>query len=170
MKDSDRPHIVIASTLAGIGKQNLADYLCHAYCHEGSCEFTYNNNVYTLSAGECLIVRRGDLVSEVLESVDFRVDVIYVTPEFIEISTPQSNYGMKGSLALFNNPIMHLTEAQQKVCALDFDYIKRRWALADTHHFHRDAMINAVQCMIIDFLTFTPNSMGTKRFPRSMPT
>ncbi len=61
--DNDRPHIVIASTLAGIGKQNLTDYLCHAYCHEGSCEFTYNNNVYTLSAGECLIVRRGDLVS-----------------------------------------------------------------------------------------------------------
>ncbi len=162
MKDSDRPHIVIASTLAGIGKQNLADYLCHAYCHEGSCEFTYNNNVYTLSAGECLIVRRGDLVSEVLESVDFRVDVIYVTPEFIEISTPQSNYGMKGSLALFNNPVMHLTPDQQKVCALDFDYIKRRLALT-SHNFHRDAMINAIQCMIIDFFDFHASLFGNEK-------
>ena len=32
------------------------------------------------------------------------LDVIYVTPDFIEISTPQSNYGMKGQLALFNIP------------------------------------------------------------------
>ena len=160
---TEKEYIIISDTLRGVGTEELAGYLCHAYCHEGSCEFTYNNNVYTLSAGECLIVRRGDLVSEVLESVDFRVDVIYVTPEFIEISTPQSNYGMKGSLALFNNPIMHLTEAQQKVCALDFDYIKRRWALADTHHFHRDAMINAVQCMIIDFFDFHAELYGNEK-------
>ena len=30
---------------------------------------------------------------------------------------------MKGSMALFNNPVMGLTEEQQKVCALDFDYM-----------------------------------------------
>ncbi len=158
-----KEHIIISDTLRGAGSEGLAGYLCHAYCHEGSCSFTYNNNLYTLSAGECLIVRRGDLVSDIRESTEFRVDVIYVTPEFIEISTPQSNYGMKGSLALFNNPIMHLTEAQQKVCALDFDYIKRRWALADTHHFHRDAMINAVQCMIIDFFDFHAELYGNER-------
>ena len=160
---TEKEYIIISDTLRGVGSEGLAGYLCHAYCHDGSCTFTYNNNVYTLSAGECLIVRRGDLVSDMRESTDFRVDVIYVTPEFIEISTPQSNYGMKGSLALFNNPIMHLTEAQQKVCALDFDYIKRRWALADTHHFHRDAMINAVQCMIIDFFDFHAELYGNER-------
>ena len=157
---TEKEYIIISDTLRGVGTEELAGYLCHAYCHEGSCELTYNNNAYKLSAGECLIVRRGDLVSHVHESTDFRVDVIYVTTEFIEISTPQSNYGMKGSLALFNNPIMHLTEAQQKVCALDFDYIKRRLALADTHRFHRDAMINAVQCMIIDFFDFHAELYG----------
>ena len=160
---TEKEYIIISDTLRGVGTEALAGYLCHAYCHEGSCEFTYNNNVYMLSAGECLIVRRGDLVSDIRESTEFRVDVIYVTPEFIEISTPQSNYGMKGSLALFNNPIMHLTEAQQKVCVLDFDYIKRRWALADTHHFHRDAMINAVQCMIIDFFDFHASLYGNEK-------
>ena len=160
---TEKEHIIISDTLRGAGSEGLVGYLCHAYCHEGSCRFTFNNNAYTLSAGECLIVRRGDLVSDVHESDDFRVDVIYVTAEFIEISTPQSNFGMKGSLALFNNPIMHLTEAQQKVCALDFDYIKRRWALADTHHFHRDAMINAVQCMIIDFFDFHADLYGNEK-------
>lgn len=160
---TEKEHIIISETLRGAGSEGLAGYLCHAYCHEGSCSFAYNNNGYTLSAGECLIVRRGDLVSDVHESTNFRVDVIYVTPEFIEISTPQSNYGMKGSLALFNNPIMHLTVSQQQVCALDFDYIKRRWALGDSHHFHRDAMINAVQCMIIDFFDFHASLYGGEK-------
>jgi AraC-like DNA-binding protein len=159
---NERKDILIANTLADIGKGEFAKYLCHAYCHRGSCEFTYNNNVYRLTAGECLIIRRGDLVEEVKESNDFLVDVVYVTPEFIEVSTPQTNYGMKGSIALFNDPIMHLTPEQQKVCALDFDYIKRRLALS-THNFHRDAMINAIQCMIIDFFDFHASLYGNEK-------
>ena len=61
-----------------------------------------------------IIPLREDLVKDVEESEDFRVDVIYVTQEFIEIATPQSNYGMRGHLSLFDNPIMHLTEKQQE--------------------------------------------------------
>ena len=115
-----------------------------------------------LKSGECLIIRRGDLVDHVSESENLQVDVVYVTPEFIEVSTPHSNYGMKGSMALFNNPVMGLTEEQQKVCALDYDYIKRRLALT-THNFHRDAMINAIQCMIIDFFDFHASLYGNEK-------
>jgi len=159
---NERRDIIVSDTLTGIGKGEVAGNLCHAYCHKGFCEFTYSNNVYRLEMGECLIIRRGDLVEQVNESEDFLADVVYVTPEFIEVSTPHSNYGMKGSLALFNNPIMHLTPEQQKVCALDFDYIKRRLALT-THNFHRDAMINAIQCMIIDFFDFHASLYGSKK-------
>ena len=154
--------IVIAQTLDGIGKGLLADYLAHAYCYEGDCRITFNNNVYTLSKGDCMIIRKTERVTRVEPNKDFKVDVIYVTPEFIELSTPQSNYGMKGQLALFNNPIMHLTAEQQKVCALDFDYIKRRLALT-THLFHRDAMRNAIECMIIDFFDFHASLYGNEK-------
>lgn len=159
---NERRDIIVSNTLTGIGKGEVAGYLCHAYCHKGLCKFTYNNNLYRLKAGECLIIRRGDLVERVNESDDFHVDVVYVTPEFIEVSTPHSNYGMKGSMALFNDPILHLNPEQQKVCALDFDYIKRRLALT-THNFHRDAMINAIQCMIIDFFDFHASLYGNEK-------
>ncbi len=159
---NERKDIIVANTLIGIGKGKVAGYLCHAYCHKGSCEFTYNNNVHRLKAGERLIIRRGDLVERVNESDDFHVDVVYVTPEFIEVSKPQSNYGMKGSIALFNDPILHLNPEQQKVCALDFDYIKRRLALT-THNFHRDAMLNAIQCMIVDFFDFHASLYGNEK-------
>ena len=159
--DSVRKDIVITQSLEGIGKGLFADYLAHAYCYEGDCRITFNNNIYTLSKGDCMIVRKTERVTRVEPSKDFRVDVIYVTPEFIEISTPQSNYGMKGQLALFNNPVMHLTPEQQKVCALDFDYIKRRLALT-THLFHREAMRNAIECMIIDFFDFHASLYGNE--------
>lgn len=153
-------HIVVADTLTGIGQSPVADSLCHAYCHAGRCTFDFNNNTYHMEAGDCLVVRRCDLVTAVSESDDFRVDVVYATPEFIEVSTPLSNYGMKGQLALFNNPIMRLTEEQQRVCALDFDYIRHRLALT-SHNFHREAMINAIQCLIIDLYDFHASQYGS---------
>ena len=66
---NERRDIIVSDTLTGIGKGEVAGYLCHAYCHTGFCEFTYNNNVYRLKAGECLIIRRGDLVERVNERI-----------------------------------------------------------------------------------------------------
>ena len=48
------------------------------------------------------------------------------------------------------------------MCALNFDYIKRRLALTH-HHFHREAMINAIQCMIIDFFDFHVELYGNDK-------
>ena len=155
-----REHIIIANQLTEAAQHS--DYLCHAFCHEGYCTFRFNNNAYRMEAGNCLIVRRSELITEVRQSDDFRVTVIYVTPEFIEISTPQSNYGMRGQLALFNNPIMRLNPEQQRICALNFDYIIRRLAKPQ-HHFYREVLINAVQCMILDFFDFHSTIYGEDR-------
>lgn len=147
-------HIIIDNTLKRIGDVTFADYLCHAYCHSGHCTFERNGQAFRFEAGDCMIIaRRGDLVKNLEESDDFKVDVIYVTQQFIEISTPQSNYGMRGHLSLFQNPIMKLTPEQQEVCRSNFDAVKRR--LAQTNHrFRHDALMNAVECMIIDFFDF----------------
>ena len=144
-------HIIIDNTLKRIGEPLFSDYLCHAYCHEGYCTFQRNGQAFRFEAGDCMIIaRRGDLVMNLKESEEFRVDVIYVTQKFIELSTPQSNYGMRGQLFLFQNPIMKLTPVQQEICRLNFKAVKRRLKQTD-HHFRHDALMNAVECMIIDF-------------------
>jgi len=167
-------HIIIDHTLVRIGDAQFADYLCHAYCYGGHCTFERprvgerssgmgNNQSFRFEAGDCMIIpRRGDLVKNLQESDDFRVDVIYVTQKFIEISTPQSNYGMRGQLSLFQNPIMKLTPEQQEVCKMNFDAVKRR--LEQTgHHFRHDALKNAVECMIIDFFDFHSQLYGADK-------
>lgn len=156
-------HIIIDDTLARIGDDAFSAYLCHAYCHAGWCTFEHTGRTFRMEAGDCMIVaRRGDLVRNLHESDDFRVDVIYVTQKFIEMSTPQSNYGMKGHLSLFENPIMRLTPDQQEVCRQNFEAVKRRLAQTE-HRFRRDALQNAVQCMIIDFFDFHAQLYGADR-------
>ena len=156
-------NIIIDDTLTRISDSHFAGYLCHAYCYHGHCTFVRNGKTFRLEAGDCMIVpRRGDLVENIVESEDFIVSVIYVTQEFIEVSTPQSNYGMKGHLALFENPIMRLTPAMQERCAANFEAVRHRLAQPQ-HHFYREVLISALQMMILDFYDFHAELYGFDR-------
>ena len=82
----------------------------------------------------------------------FRVEVIYIDPVFIEKATPNNNYGMRGSLSLAQNPVMHLTEEEFERCLKDFQEVVRR--LMVWHHFLDDLMLSTVQTLILDFFDF----------------
>ncbi len=153
-------NILIADSLEETPLRQRQGYVTHALCRRGSCAFKLGVERHSVASGDCLIIPLQSIcLSELQESPDLKLEVIYVAATFIENCTPQSNYGMRGHLALFEDPVMHLTPEQQEVCALNFDYIRRRLALPH-HHFHRDAMMNAVQCMIIDFFDFHVSLYG----------
>ena len=79
--------------------------------------------------------------------------------EFVDLCTPQSNYGIKGSLALFLNPVIHLTPEQQLVCRRDFELLEQR--IRDTEHrFYRETLINTMQAAILDFFDFHARIYG----------
>ena len=80
-------------------------------------------------------------------SNDFRCRIIYVKPEFVTLCTPQSNYGTKGQLALFLNPVMHLNREQQDICLRDFELLEQR--INDTSHM-----------AILDFFDFHARIYG----------
>ena len=156
-------HIILDNTLDRVADPLLAGYLCHAYCHSGHCRLTYNNREFTLQAGDCMIIAgRSDLFSSRQPSDDFTVEVIYVTQEFIQVCTPQSNYGVRGHLSLFENPIMRLSPKQQRVCANNFAVIRQRLAQPE-HKFYRDILITAIQTMILDFFDFHATLYGMDR-------
>lgn len=145
--------IIIENTLAGIGTERYADYLAHALCTGGSCSFRFNGRQFEMHEGDLMIVRKGKLVDDIDMTDDFAVKVLYVTAPFIELCTPQTNYGMKGQMSLFHNPVMHLDEGQRFVCERDFRWIEYR--LGQTAHtFYRELLINAVQSAILDFFDF----------------
>ena len=145
--------VIIEDSLEGIGSGRYENYLAHALCLGGSCSFTFNGSRFGLREGDLMIVRKGKLVDDIRPSDGFVVKVLYVTAQFIELCTPQTNYGMKGQLSLFLNPVMNLDAGQRFVCERDFRWIAYR--LAQTNHtFYRELLINAVQSAILDFFDF----------------
>lgn len=145
--------VIIEDSLSGIGSGLYKEYLAHALCLGGSCSFMFNGQRFDLHKGDLMIVRKGKLIDDIRPSDDFAVRTLYVTAPFIELCTPQTNYGMKGQLSLFLNPVMSLDEQQRFVCERDFRWINYR--LAQTGHtFYRELLMNAVQSAILDFFDF----------------
>jgi len=146
----ERHNIIIENDLHDLASDRLKDYVAHVLCLEGECSFTFNLGKFALHRHDTMIVRQGRMVEDIATSDDFQAKVIYVNDRFIEMATPQSNYGMQGALSLFINPVMPLTDSRFAILKQDFDNIETRlnWQVS---LFHRDVMINAVQTMIIDY-------------------
>ena len=129
------------------------EYVAHMFSEQGTCRYRFNEQTFEMNAGDLSIIRKRNLISDIQTSDDFRSQIIYAKAGFLELCTPQSNYGIKGSLALFLNPIMHLTPKQQTVCSQDFAQLAQR--IADTsHRFYRETLVNAMQAAILDFFDF----------------
>lgn len=145
--------VIIEESLDGIGSGRYDEYLAHALCLGGCCSFMFNGQRFDFHEGDLMIVRKGKLLDDIRLSEGFVVRTLYVTASFIELCTPQTNYGMKGQLSLFLNPVMSLDAGQRFVCERDFRWIDYR--LAQTGHtFYRELLINAVQSAILDFFDF----------------
>lgn len=151
--------IIIKNSLQELGVNEYSSYLAHALCLEGRCTFVFNGKTFDFSTGDSIIIRKGKLVEKISPSADFRVKVVYATPAFLEACTPLSNYGMKGQLALFLNPVMRLNNQQAALLLRDMENIEFR--VGDKgNHFYRDILINAVQTMMLDFFDFHSHLYG----------
>lgn len=151
--EQEGKNIIIAHSLNDLGSAAFSDYLVHALCIDGKCRILYNGAEHVMQKGDLMIVRKGKLVERCYPDSSFRVTTIYISSKFISLSAPQSNYGTKGQMALFLNPIMHLDDVQYERCKRDFDSLQER-VMQTNHHFYHDIMISQVQALILDFFDF----------------
>ncbi len=145
--------IFIADRIGVLPFDAEGEYLAHLLCLAGSCSYRFNGNVRNLQRGDLSIIRKRENIEYVRPSDDFQCRIIYARSSFIELCTPRTNYGIKGSIALFIDPIIHLTQEQFDLCMRDYDILQSR--ISNTHHlFWRESVVNAMQAAILDFFDF----------------
>lgn len=153
--------VVIEKDLFGLGTDSMADYIAHIFCEGGVCDFVFNERQFGLHAGDCAIITITKLVYNVKPSDDFVVTVIYVHNTFLMQSSPESNYGARGVMSLYHNPVIWLDKRHQEVCRNDFRMVEYR--LHDTgHHFYKEALSSALRSMFLDYFDFHISIEGGK--------
>ena len=124
----EQKDIVIVDWGGRIPTDSEEEYLAHLLCLGGTCRYRFNERDFELHAGDLSIIRKRKLIERIEPSDDFRCKIIYVTPGFVELCTPQSNYGMKGQLAL--------PQSRHAALARTADCLPTRFRPARTTH-HR---------------------------------
>jgi AraC family transcriptional activator of pobA len=159
--DKEQFREVVASTQPlTLCDEDYERYVAHVMCTEGYLTFKRNEESFTLHAGEGMILRVRDDFHLVEMSPDLNVDIIYVTPEFIEICTPRNNYGIRGSLSLLNNPIMTMRPDQFEQLVEDMRVIEFRLN-QPSHLFRYDIMICATETLFLDFFDAHATQQGS---------
>lgn len=152
-------NIIIANTIDNNQHHELKGYIIHGLCSSGSAIVRFNEHDFTIQPNDSFIFIQTEHTELIYKTDDFQAIVVYIISEFTELATPLSNYGMRGGLMLFHNPVMPLNENQAERCRKNLEYIALR--LQETsHRFYRDLLLNAVQCMIIDFFDFHAQIYG----------
>lgn len=146
----DKSKMAIDFDASRLGATEMYGTVAHVLCLAGTLEFSYNGENYALHRRECMIVRVQQLFDNLRRSPDLKACCIYIAPDFIEVCTPKNNYGIRGSLLLFSNPVMPLTPAQFERMQRDFDCMAYRYH-EDDHLFQDDVMIGSTQVLFLDF-------------------
>lgn len=154
--------VFISTRAEDIETGHFGDALAHTYCYQGELNFQFNAGEYTLRPSNCMILRRRETFRVVKKSDDLVLLTVFVTPEFTLWSSPRSNYGARGQLALYENPVIELEPGNRERLALDMSTIRRR-LLEREHNFYEETVRNAVEAMILDFFDVHSKKYGSEK-------
>ncbi|MGI6223999.1 MAG: helix-turn-helix domain-containing protein [Prevotella sp.] len=142
--------VIASNEASSLWDEDKSRYVAHVMCTEGYLTFSRNDQQFTLHAGEGMILRVRKDVHPVEMSKDLKLNIIFVTPEFLEICTPRNNYGIRGSLSLFNNPVMTMRPDQFEQLVEDMRVIKFRLNQS-AHLFRYDILICSTETLFLDY-------------------
>lgn len=152
-------NLIVEHHLLSLGSEKMEEYVAHVICTQGVMTFVFNGTSFSLQEGESMIIITQQLVEQLTYSSNFKATSIYIKPKFLELCTPRSNYGIRGTLALYACPIMRMSKEQFASLKEDFEQIEKRLN-HNQNYFQEDLLICATQMMILDFFDIHASHNG----------
>lgn len=146
----DKSNMIIDHDLLRLNSKGTEEMVAHILCYRGTFGFTFDDRPFTLTAHSAMIVRVQRLLDNMKASDDLKAVCVYITVPYLEYCSPKNNYGIKGSLSLYRNPVMRLTEEQFEQLDMDYRGLECRYA-KDSHRFQDDIMYCCTQMLFLDF-------------------
>ncbi len=162
----DKTNILIDHDLHRLATDETDETVAHVLCYQGTMHFRFDDRPFTLASHDAMISAVPRLLEGMRPSDDFKARCIYITMPYLEYCSPKNNYAIRGTLTLFDNPIMRLDGEQFERMNMDFRYMEYRYH-QDTHHFQEDIMYTCTQALFLDFYDFRATELNDDKEPVS---
>lgn len=151
----DKTCMIIDHDLKRLATEETDEMVAHILCYEGKMNFLFDGKPFTLESHCGMITALPRLLEDLNPSPDFKAGCIYVTMPYLEYCSPKNNFGIRGTMSLFENPVMRLNDEQFQQLDADFRNIEHRYN-QDSHRFQEDIMYCATQTLFLDY--FDPHA------------
>lgn len=139
MATSINDGLAFIDDIGNFGFGDSTDGVLHLLCLAGGMSFMFQDVRYNVVRGDYVIMTNPGLVCEVSTSHDFNGIIMRLSESYVATLALRSNYGVTGHLSLLQNPVMHLSRHDFKVCREALVNLRAR--LADDGHIFREEML-----------------------------
>lgn len=153
MKDNDKIEIDYSYDFQSINASKYEGWCIHLICLEGEGSFVLGEKCFHVSRGDIVVNSRTHLVKNISPSLDMKVEYVAAPNRMLNYMLPANHYGIGGSIALFSNPVMKVSETDARIFLADIRRIRERMD-DDGHAFQREVMGSLCLTMIYDLFGF----------------
>ena len=146
-------YIVFSTDVNQVNSPAFYDCVVHLICLAGSASFSYNDRSFCLEKGKIAVLSRPRIVQIEYISNDFQCEYIAAPDKFLHNLLPANNYSIQGSISLFANPIIEVSEENAEKFRVDLQDIRQRIDDID-HRFYKEMIGSRLQTMIYDLFDF----------------
>ncbi|MBM6719811.1 AraC family transcriptional regulator [Bacteroides gallinaceum] len=141
--------IVYSTLFQLIRSVKLRGWCVHMVCLQGEGFFTYDGRPFHVKKHDAVVINAPQQVHVVGQSEDLKVEVLAAPHDFLSNQLPANNYGIGGSISLYDNPVIPLSEEDAETLVRDIHHIRDR--IADTGHlFYRELIGGLALPLIYD--------------------
>ena len=125
----------------------------HMICLSGDGHFLYNKRPVSFCSGNILVMPRSSEIEALWVSADIEVEILLADESFLHNQLPANHYGIGGSIALYQDPVIAVSEEDAALFRQDILRIKQRLDHTE-HHFHDQLLGSMALTMMYDLFEF----------------
>lgn len=137
------------------GDMNIPAEGCyiHLLCLDGEGSFVLDGKCFHVGRNDLVVTLHMDRIKNIASSPDMKVEYIVASTKYLNNMLPANNYGIGGSIALFDNPVIPLTESEADIFLTDIRRIRERMR-EEGHAFQSEVIGSLFLTMVYDIFGF----------------
>ena len=157
MDKENNVKIVYSTLFTLMESVKLKGWCIHLVCLRGEGFFTLADRPFHIRKNDAVVVNVPQQVRIIGQSEDLQVEVLAAPLDFLNSQLPANNYGIGGSISLYDNPVIHLTEEEAETLLQDIHHIRDR--IGETSHlFYRELIGGLALPLMYDLFYFHAKS------------
>ena len=153
MKKKNDIKIVYSTQFRLIGSSELKGCCVHAVCLQGNGSFSMNGKPFQVKENDALVINTPQYVTDIEEDDNFQIELLAAPLDFLTSQLPANNYGIGGSISLYDNPVISLSKEDAEKLVCDIRHIRDRISETD-HLFYRELIGGLALPLIYDLFYF----------------